>query len=43
MGILSGFCMDMRFEFEEKVEDSSIWLFMGINMGEFIGSINGLP
>ena len=43
MGILSGSCIDMRFEFGEKVEDSSIWLFMGLNMGEFIGSVKGLP
>ena len=35
--------MAVRFKFGEKVEDSSVWLFMGINMGEFIGSINGLP
>ena len=41
--ILVGSCRAMRFEFGEKVKFSSIWLFMGLNMGEFIGSIKGLP
>ena len=43
IGILVGSCRAIRLKFLEKARDSSIWLCMGLSIGELIGSVKGLP
>ena len=43
IGILVGSCGAIRFKFLGKARDSSIWLCMGLIIGEMGGSGKGLP